>query len=182
MKIRPLPIPHLLLCLAASSVPGLAQDASLAGKAVWNRAIYRLVKQDGSSFRVNCLQPLRVVRVAGPDEIWFDVEGKGEARISDSDVARIQASRQAGKLPEGWSWVFEVDPHTLHPDWDETFWKAMADRTIAHGMTPEMVRIIFGEPDKINVNKRPENVQDHWIYPTGSIWFVDGKVFSWQAP
>jgi hypothetical protein len=97
-------------------------------------------------------------------------------------VARIAAWRAAGKLPADWSWVYPEDPKAAHPDWDETFWKAIEDRVITHGMTPEMVRMAFGEPDKINVNKRPENVQEHWQYDTGAIWFVEGKVFSWQAP
>lgn len=182
MKI-PRRIVALLLTVTVASSLARAQDGTPApGKEVWNRAIYRLVKADGSSFAVKCLQPMRVARVESPDVIWFEVEGKGEARISDSDVERIRASRQAKKLPAGWSWVFESDPRTLHPDWDETFWKAMEDRTITHDMTPEMVRIIFGEPDKINVNKRPDDVQEHWVYSTGSMWFNDGKVFSWQAP
>lgn len=180
------------LCLIAAATiaatPLLSAASSLQalqGRTVWNRSIYRLVKADGSSFRIKALTPLRLVRVeARPDlEVpWFDVEGRGEARPADSDISRIKAWRAAGKLPADWSWVYGVDPRSEHKDWDETFWKAIADRTIVNAMTPDMVRMAFGEPDRINVNKRPENVQEHWIYPTGSIWFVEGKVFTWQAP
>lgn len=169
----------LLACL-----PSGGQTIS-AGKTVWNRDIYRLVKADGSSFAIKALATLKVARVetAGNGEplLWFDVEGKGEARISDADLARIHGKRGASKLPEGWSWVYDVDPHSQHPDWEDTFWKAITDRTIIYDMTPAMVRMSFGEPDRINVIKRPENISEMWIYSTGNIWFVEGKVFTWQS-
>lgn len=181
--VRRLALP--LLTLAVLAAPASAGLAELTGRQVWNRSIYRLVKADGSSFRIKALAPLTVLRVeqAGGGEVpWFSVEGKGEARPSPTDVDRIRSWAKAGKLPGPSPWVFDADPRKAHPDWDDPFWKAIEDRTIVHDMTAEMVRMAFGEPDRINVNKRPENVQEHWIYDTGSIWLVEGKVFTWQAP
>ena len=160
---------------------GRAADLKdLVGTTVYNRSIYRLERTDGTTFGIPNLAPLQVERVSG-DEVWLSVDGE-EGRISSGDRERIAERRAQGLLPEDWSWVWETDPRTTHPDWDESFWEAIQNRVVAHEMTEAMVRMAYGEPDKININPRPENVQEHWVYSTGSIWFVEGKVFSWQAP
>lgn len=166
------------------AIPAMSQGLS-PGKTVWNRDIYRLVRADGTSFGIKALAALKVVKIEtapnGEPQVWFDVEGKGQARVSDTDLARIHDKRASGKLPDGWSWVYDVDPHTLHPEWDEKFWNAIVARTLIHDMTPDMVRMAFGEPDRINVIKRPDSASEMWLYSTGNIWFVDGKLFTWQA-
>jgi hypothetical protein len=68
--------------LSLALVPGAARAdlATLVGKPVWNRSVYRLEAADGSSFRIKALAPMTLVRVesSGDGEIpWFAVEGKG---------------------------------------------------------------------------------------------------------
>lgn len=176
----------LTFMLLSTAAPGGAEGYdSLVGRTVYNRSIYRLVPAQGRSFPIDALTPLKLARVenqAGSDVLWFEVEGTGLARISDGDLERIARDRKDGHLPADWSWVYTDDPHATHPDWDLRFWEAIAKRTIVYEMTPDMVRMAFGEPERINTNPRPENVQVQWIYSTGSIWFVEGKVFTWQAP
>jgi len=64
-------------------------------------------------------------------------------------------------------------------DWhDKASWRAH----LKVGMTEDQVRDLFGSPDHVSEN----NGMDQWQYEDGAgegtIWFADGKLWSWDEP
>ncbi len=48
------------------------------------------------------------------------------------------------------------------------------------GMTDEMVKDSWGEPDKIDKNAKPWGVFTQWYYGEVTFFFRDGKLTDWQ--
>ena len=48
------------------------------------------------------------------------------------------------------------------------------------GMTDDMVRDSWGEPDKINKNVKPWGVFTQWYYGEVTFFFKDGKLTEWD--
>lgn len=62
-----------------------------------------------------------------------------------------------------------------HPDWPLKTCKSLYEEMIGLGMTPEMVRISWGEPKRVerSVDKKG-NVQVMWVYDKGAAVVFDG--------
>jgi hypothetical protein len=50
------------------------------------------------------------------------------------------------------------------------------------GMTEEMMRDSWGEPDSISVNKQPWGRYSQYYYGDITYFFKDGKLFEWEKP
>jgi len=48
------------------------------------------------------------------------------------------------------------------------------------GMTEEMLRDSYGEPDNVNVNKQKWGVYSQWYYGKQIFFFKNGKLFDWE--
>ncbi len=54
------------------------------------------------------------------------------------------------------------------------------DGKVWKGMTEEMLRDSYGEPDKIDVNKQKWGVFSQWYYGKQIFFFKNGKLFDWE--
>lgn len=50
------------------------------------------------------------------------------------------------------------------------------------GMTEEMMRDSWGEPDSVTINKQPWGRYSQWYYGDITYFFKDGKLFEWEKP
>ena len=50
------------------------------------------------------------------------------------------------------------------------------------GMTEEVMRDSWGEPDSISVNKQPWGRYSQYYYGDITYFFKDGKLFEWEKP
>ncbi len=65
--------------------------------------------------------------------------------------------------------------HEKHPDWSLKICKALYDEMIGLDMTPEMVRISWGDPKKVDRTVDDKgNVQVVWYYDKGATVVFDG--------
>lgn len=70
-----------------------------------------------------------------------------------------------------------------HPDWP---WALIDEGEIKLGMTDEMVRASWGDPDDINRSVGSWGVHEQWVYPRSSydddyLYFENGILTSWQT-
>jgi len=62
----------------------------------------------------------------------------------------------------------------------EEFGQRVAYKQIWIGMTDEMVKDSWGEPDKIEKNVKPWGVFTQWYYGNVTFFFRDGKLNEWD--
>jgi hypothetical protein len=56
----------------------------------------------------------------------------------------------------------------------------VASGMVWKGMTEEMLRDSWGEPDKIDSNKQPYGIFNQWYYGEVTYFFRDGKLIDWE--
>lgn len=56
----------------------------------------------------------------------------------------------------------------------------VASGMVWKGMTEEMLRDSWGEPDKIESNKQPYGIFNQWYYGEITYFFRDGKLIDWE--
>jgi hypothetical protein len=70
--------------------------------------------------------------------------------------------------------------------WDEVYIQAIADGKVLLGMNRDMVLLSVGIPDKVNVTKGNDNLNEQWIYNAREgyrshyVYFTDSKVVNTQ--
>jgi len=79
--------------------------------------------------------------------------------------------------------IYEMDREKK--PWDKKFTEAIGRSEAILGMTPEMVLLAYGEPDKINQNPNGKVVTTQWVYAPGTrktnyVYFKDGVVVDLQ--
>lgn len=84
------------------------------------------------------------------------------------------------------NYVFRVrysttDLKQLFSKFGKRFSDLVAQGKIAIGMTPEMAKAAWGEPEKVNTSVGSWGVNEQWVYGIGSyLYFENGKLTSWQ--
>lgn len=68
----------------------------------------------------------------------------------------------------------------LKKKYGNNLWQAMMDEKIQIGMPPEMVRIAWGDPDRINESMSASGYQKQWVYGHKYVYFKNGKCTGWN--
>lgn len=166
------------------------------GRAVWHRAVhgYKFVSNfDPSTGRehgaeVTNLEQFLVVGVElGPHEqkpLRFLMQrDNGETLIWLGSYSRINDSQERLLDPFTENWHLS-DPIALYPDWPEDVWDLILNFEVSIGMTPEMVRLAWGEPKTITRSITQAGRSEHWRYGDrgsadhlfANVLFQDGRV------
>lgn len=64
--------------------------------------------------------------------------------------------------------------------WSKRFKKLVLEKKIAIGMTTEMARLSWGEPNDINRTVSTYGTREQWVYSGNYLYFKNGKLTSWQ--
>lgn len=74
-----------------------------------------------------------------------------------------------------------VDPKKAFP-WPESIWNAIQDEKVSLGMTPEQVRMSWGEPKSIEQTVTAAGKSEQWVFgPATFVYFTGGLVSGVQA-
>lgn len=166
------------------------------GRTVWHRTThgYKSVPNfdplTGREHRVAVknLEPLQVVKVElGPraeKPLCFSLRrDNGETLLWLGSYSRINDSQERLLDPFTENWHLS-DPIAQYPDWPEDAWDLIRNFEVAIGMTPEMVRMAWGEPKTITRSITQAGRSEHWHYGNrgsydhlfANVLFQDGRV------
>lgn len=82
----------------------------------------------------------------------------------------------------GGMWNYSRESVFIGRPWPDHFKRAVIDRRIMTGMTPEMVRASWGPPQRVNRTDSPYGIREQWVYGMGEyIYFEDGVVTTIQT-
>jgi len=74
------------------------------------------------------------------------------------------------------------NPKLIYPKWAHGMWDAIKAAKIKIGMTPEMVEMSWGKPQKINQTAGSWGIHEQWIYEDQYLYFENGTLTSFQSP
>jgi hypothetical protein len=166
----------------------LAQARSRwTGAAVYSRRrmidVYDSANSVFENIRVSINEPLMVIDVRPgiiplpPKPVWIVVE---------------RSDKTQGFIPVNWSWtnvpagkitggspyesdIFEKQPRSIYPQWDEYVWSAIDNHSIFTGMLKEQVLMTWGNPQSItNIS----GLTTEWIFQKSRIRIAGDTVFT----
>lgn len=78
-------------------------------------------------------------------------------------------------------YYFYLDNPFMHYHWPESTWNLIRANLIQIGMTPDMVRMSWGDPKRVNRTIYTFGVHEQWVYGSRNyVYFEDGKVTTIQ--
>lgn len=144
----------------------------LTGKKIWVVKQKLITPEKEIQVRVGHLDEVEVIGIDtksyghgfdGASPFWF--------RIKTADG-------KEGLVPYDKRFFFIEDP--IKQSWNPAIIEAIRSRNIKLGMTPEQVRLSWGNPERINRTVAANTVLEQWIYGRQYLYIENGKVRSFQ--
>jgi hypothetical protein len=150
-----------------------AAKKRFVGKTVYSKRLAIPAYQETlATIRVKISEPLTVedviAGISADEPIWL-VVSTADKRRGYIAIAYSQTNMHPGVWPTARPWetvLFEDDPRTVYA-WDDQVWEAINDGVARQGMTPDQVRLAWGEPRSIVKTEGDET----WYYPDKLVKF-----------
>lgn len=103
-------------------------------------------------------------------------EGFVQVAVSGTNVSELL--RRFGHFDH---YFMETNPRLVYK-WPDEIWSAIEDHKVAIDMTPQQVRMSWGEPATINKTVSASGHSEQWVYNSGSyVYFDNGAVTAIQV-
>lgn len=163
--------------------------ATWVGKTFWYKLnYYELYDASTDKFKKFDLKKYSPVKVIDSVAGWYNdtpvalvLQAKsGETWTKSINVSGTNSSFVYKDICKFNDYFLTEDPR-LKYKWPEKVWSAIEKGSLLMGMTPEQVRMSWGEPKEINNTITGNAVREQWVYLGGSyLYFTNGKLKSVQ--
>ncbi|GEM_PF-4420519 len=117
----------------------------------------------------------------GPVSIRLKIKNNAGKFICDVKMNTLKTNQEPSRIFNN-SWSM-IDLKVKYAKFGNKFTPKIAEGKIIKGMTPEMVRASWGEPDDINQTVGSFGVHEQWVFGetyADYVYFENGKVVGWQ--
>jgi hypothetical protein len=83
-------------------------------------------------------------------------------------LAKLPAILRAREACAGQWTLRACKLHEQHPDWSLKMCKSLYEEMVGLGMTPEMVKVSWGEPERVEQEQVKEGLQVTWFFARGA--------------